>query len=52
MSAQLLCPNIKCKKILAVPEQTRGKIVRCSHCQTAFRVPVARDEAQPRRKSA
>lgn len=42
MAAQLMCPNITCRKILSVPDEARGKVVRCSHCQTALRVPEAR----------
>lgn len=48
-AAQLMCPNIKCRKILTVPEEARGKVVTCSHCQTALRVPATR---LPAKKSA
>lgn len=44
--AQLMCPNIKCRKILSVPEETRGKIVVCSHCQTSLRVPASKAQAK------
>ena len=39
---QLMCPNIKCRKILSVPEEARGKVVTCSHCQTSLRVPAVK----------
>jgi predicted Zn finger-like uncharacterized protein len=42
MAVQLICPNLKCRKLLAVPDEVRGKMVKCQHCQTAFRVPEAR----------
>jgi hypothetical protein len=42
MPVQLICPNLRCRKILAVPDDVRGKLVRCQHCQTMFRVPEAR----------
>lgn len=42
MSCQLICPNLRCRKILKVPEEARGKIVRCQYCQTMLRVPPAR----------
>lgn len=45
MAAQLMCPNIQCRKILSVPDEARGKVVRCSHCQTALRVPEAKAPA-------
>ncbi len=41
MPVQLICPNLRCRKFLAVPEEARGKMVKCQHCQTNFRVPVA-----------
>lgn len=40
MPVQLICPNLRCRKFLSVPEEVRGKLVKCQHCQTAFRVPV------------
>jgi len=42
MTAQMMCPNLRCRKILAVPQEARGKQVKCQHCQTTFRVPEAK----------
>jgi hypothetical protein len=42
MPVQLICPNLRCRKILSVPDEVRGKLVKCQHCQTSFRVPEAR----------
>lgn len=42
MAIQLICPNLCCRKILAVPDEVRGKVVKCQHCQTMFRVPDSR----------
>lgn len=39
MPVQLICPNLRCRKFLSVPDDVRGKLVKCQHCQTAFRVP-------------
>jgi len=39
MPATIICPNLKCRKILAVPDEFRGKSVKCQHCQTLLRVP-------------
>jgi hypothetical protein len=39
MAVQLICPNLRCRKFLSVPDEVRGKLVKCQHCQTAFRVP-------------
>jgi hypothetical protein len=55
MSCQLICPNLRCRKILSVPDQMRGKLVKCQHCQGSFRVPPAKPlaaTAAPERKSA
>lgn len=39
MPVQLICPNLKCRKFLSVPDEVRGKLVKCQFCQTMFRVP-------------
>lgn len=56
MSCQLICPNLRCRKILAVPDEMRGKLVKCQHCQSSFRVPptkvIGAAAAAPERKSA
>ena len=67
MPCQLICPNLRCRKILSVPEEVRGKLVKCQFCQTMFRVPdmkrgaagtggnrngVADEPSQPMKKSA
>jgi hypothetical protein len=47
-TVQLICPNLKCRKLLTVPEEIRGKMVKCQHCQTQFRVPEPSKSGQPR----
>ena len=48
MAVQLICPNLRCRKFLSVPDEVRGKLVKCQHCQTAFRVPEpARKQPEP-----
>jgi hypothetical protein len=44
MSVQLLCPNLKCRKILSVSDELRGKLVKCQYCQTMLRVPSPKTE--------
>jgi LSD1 subclass zinc finger protein len=39
MPVTLICPSLKCRKVLQVPDITRGKSVRCSHCGASFLVP-------------
>jgi hypothetical protein len=45
MPVQLICPNLRCRKFLTVPEENRGKLVQCQHCQMTFKVPEARKTA-------
>ncbi len=47
MPVQLICPNLRCRKILSVPDEIRGKLVKCQHCQTMFRVPQSRPLPAP-----
>jgi len=47
MPVQLICPNLRCRKILSVPDEVRGKLVKCQHCQTMFRVPEGRPQPAP-----
>lgn len=44
MPVQMLCPNLKCRKILSVPDEARGKLVKCQHCQGMLRVPAPKPE--------
>lgn len=37
---RILCPNLGCRKVLAVPQSARGKTVRCRSCSTSIRVPA------------
>jgi hypothetical protein len=52
MSAQnvrIMCPNLVCRKVLAVPESLRGKTVRCAGCSTNIRVPARNEKPQARK---
>ncbi len=40
-SIRIMCPNLVCKAVLAVPSIARGKMVRCKSCGTCIRVPDA-----------
>ena len=39
MAVNLKCPNLKCRKLLKVPEKSRGQRVRCSYCGSILLVP-------------
>lgn len=38
-TVRIMCPNLTCRKILAVPTSARGRTVRCRSCGTSIRVP-------------
>lgn len=35
----MICPNLRCRSILQVPEKARGRTVRCGCCGKNFVVP-------------
>ena len=44
---RLLCPNLKCRKILSVPISARGKTVRCRNCGMRVQVPAPTQAPSP-----
>jgi hypothetical protein len=42
MAVMIMCPNLRCRKVLSVPDEIRGKTVKCQHCQTMVRIPEKR----------
>lgn len=36
---RVMCPNLRCRTILAVPGEARGRLVRCRGCGTNIKVP-------------
>ena len=50
---RIMCPNLSCQRILAVPEQARGRIVRCRMCGMNIRIPEGKaPEAQPQKQAS
>ncbi len=41
-TVRILCPNLTCRRVLAVPTVARGKIVRCKNCGTNIKIPMAK----------
>lgn len=39
MPIALICPKLTCRAVLRVPDNVRGKRVRCSECGMTFFVP-------------
>ncbi len=40
-SIRVMCPNLTCRRVLAIPQNARGKTVRCKNCGTNIKVPAA-----------
>lgn len=38
-TVRIMCPNLRCRAILGVPGEARGRMVRCRHCGTTIKVP-------------
>jgi len=34
-----MCPNLSCRRVLAVPASARGKTIRCRGCGTNIQIP-------------
>ena len=42
MAVHVICPSLRCRKILTVTDDVRGSNVTCRYCQMKFRVPYIR----------
>lgn len=49
---RVMCPNLKCRRILAVPVTARGKAVRCRGCGSHVRIPEKPAPAPARQPAA
>lgn len=50
-SIRIMCPNLCCRKVLAVPTSARGKTVRCKACGTCIRIPEPQSTDQTATKT-
>ena len=48
----MICPNLKCRRVLQVPGKYRGQHVKCRYCGLTFAVPLAKAQSQSVDKSA
>ena len=39
MAVHVICPSLRCRKILTMNDDVRGKLVKCRYCDMEFRVP-------------
>lgn len=44
---RIMCPNLGCQCVLAVPPRARGQVVRCRSCKTNIRVPAVTADQKP-----
>jgi hypothetical protein len=49
-NVRILCPNLACRKVLAVPDSCRGKTVRCKNCSTNIKIPAKSGESTDAKK--
>jgi hypothetical protein len=42
MAVHVICPSLRCRKILTLDEGVKGKLVTCRYCSMEFRVPAPR----------
>jgi len=50
MAVTILCPRLRCRAILQVPDSVRGKRVRCGECGASFLVPESPKPIPPKKK--
>jgi hypothetical protein len=46
-SVVMICPNLKCRRVLQVPSKFRGQHVKCRYCSLTFAVPHLRLDTRP-----
>jgi hypothetical protein len=46
MAVHVICPSMRCRKILTLGDEARGTNVTCRFCQMQFRVPQVRRPAE------
>ena len=42
MAFHVICPSLRCRKVLTLSDESRGTLVTCRYCNMQFRVPQAR----------
>jgi len=41
---RIMCPNLRCRAVLAVPPEARGRLVRCRNCGMNIKIPQKKTE--------
>ena len=47
MAVHVICPSLRCRKILTMDDNVRGTLVTCRYCNMQFRVPAPRKSPPP-----
>ncbi|HBS28491.1 MAG TPA: hypothetical protein DEB06_03345 [Phycisphaerales bacterium] len=42
---RIMCPNLRCRAVLAVPTEARGRLVRCRNCGMNIKIPQKKTDA-------
>ena len=51
MSFHVICPSLRCRKILTLSDEARGALVTCRYCSMQFRVPQYRAPSARKRQT-
>ena len=46
MAYHVICPSLRCRKVLTLADENRGTLVTCRYCNMQFRVPQVRRQEQ------
>jgi hypothetical protein len=46
-TVRIICPNLRCRSVLSVPGEARGKTVRCRQCGMRVGIPAAPSKPAP-----
>ena len=41
---RIMCPNLRCQRVLGVPGHARGQLIRCRSCCCKILVPEVQDQ--------
>lgn len=44
---RVMCPNLRCRAVLGVPDAARGRLVRCQNCGMNIKIPVKNEPKVP-----
>ena len=48
MAVHVICPSLRCRKVLTLADEVHGTLVTCRYCNMQFRMPRLRGAQMPR----